>query len=162
MGLKTKAQFVESLRDGRQNFWNGERIDDITVHPRFRVPIEVASSDYAYDDPDLRDIITYQAEDGSLSHRVYQVPRSEEDLHKRMELLRHMSIVGGVTGVFMALLQVVDPLRKVNPAYADNIERMSRTTLISIFVSWNETRMVSSCAAQSCTSPQRQLCMNLS
>lgn len=35
-----------------------------------------------------------------------------------------MSIVGGVTGVFMALLQVVDPLRKINPQYADNIERM--------------------------------------
>lgn len=126
MALKTKAQFVESLRDGRQNFWNGERIDDITKHPRFRVPIEVASGDYAYDDPELRDIITYKTEDGLLAHRVYQLPRSEDDLLKRMELLRHMSIVGGVTGVFMALLQVVDPLRKVNPDYADNIERMYR------------------------------------
>lgn len=124
MGLKTKAQYVESLRDGRENFWNGERIDDITTHPRFRVPIEVASSDYDYDNPERRDIIAYKTEEGDLAHRVYQLPRSEEDLNKRMQLLRNMSIVGGVTGVFMALLQVVDPLRKINPQYADNIERM--------------------------------------
>lgn len=126
MALKTKAQFIESLNDGRENFWNGERIDNILVHPRFRVPIEVASGDYDYDNPERRDIITYRTEDGDLAHRVYQVPRSEDDLNKRMELLRNMSIVGGVTGVFMALLQIVDPLRKVNPQYADNIERMYR------------------------------------
>ncbi|MEN6541828.1 4-hydroxyphenylacetate 3-hydroxylase N-terminal domain-containing protein [Parvibaculum sp.] len=126
MALKTKAQYVESLMDGRENFWNGERIDDITTHPRFRVPIEVAAGDYDYDNLQRRDIITYRTEEGDLAHRVYQVPRSAEDLTKRMELLRNMSIVGGVTGVFMALLQIVDPLRKVNPQFAENIERMYR------------------------------------
>ncbi len=38
MGLKTPEQYVESLRDGRVTYWDGERIDDITTHPRFRVP----------------------------------------------------------------------------------------------------------------------------
>jgi 4-hydroxybutyryl-CoA dehydratase/vinylacetyl-CoA-Delta-isomerase len=126
MPLKTKEEYVRSLKDGRENFWNGERIEDMTVHPRFRVPIEVAAGDYDYDDPERRDIITYRTEEGELAHRVYQLPRSEDDLKKRMELLTNMSIVGGVTGVFMALLQIVDPLRKVNAQFADNIENMYR------------------------------------
>ena len=37
MGLKTPEQYIESLRDGRVTFWDGERIDDITKHPRFKV-----------------------------------------------------------------------------------------------------------------------------
>lgn len=123
MGLKSKEQYVASLRDGRVVFWGGERIEDVTEHRRFRVPIEVALSDYDYDNPARREIITYKGESG-LAHRVYQVPRSDEDLRKRMELMANMSIVGGVTGVFMALLSIVDELRKVKPEYADNIERM--------------------------------------
>ncbi len=124
MGLMTAAQYRESLNDGRVVYWGGEKITDVANHPRFRVPIEVACRDYAYDDPKLRDIITYRAEDGELAHRVYQVPRTTEDLAKRLELGRHMSIVGGVTGVYMALLQVKDRLATVNPRFAANIEAM--------------------------------------
>ena len=39
MGLKTPQQYAESLNDGRVTYWDGERIDDITKHPRFRVPM---------------------------------------------------------------------------------------------------------------------------
>jgi 4-hydroxybutyryl-CoA dehydratase/vinylacetyl-CoA-Delta-isomerase len=40
--------------------------------------------------------------------------------------MRTMSIVGGVTGVYMALMSIVDDLRKVRPDFAENIERMYR------------------------------------
>ena len=88
MGLKTAAEYRASLNDGRVVYWGGEKITDITTHPRFQVPIEVAAKDYAYDDPALRDLITYETEDGSLAHRVYQVPRTTEALEKRIELGR--------------------------------------------------------------------------
>ena len=52
MALKTPAEYVESLRDGRVTYWDGERIDDITNHPRFAVPIAVAAKDYDYDSPE--------------------------------------------------------------------------------------------------------------
>ena len=42
MSLKTPAAYVESLRDGRVTYWDGERIDDIATHPKFRIPIQVA------------------------------------------------------------------------------------------------------------------------
>jgi len=51
MPLKTPAEYVESLRDGRVLYWDGDRIDDVATDPRFRVPLAVASRDYEYDDP---------------------------------------------------------------------------------------------------------------
>ncbi len=126
MGLKTAAEYVESLRDGRVTYWDGERIDDITTHPKFRVPIKVASRDYDRSDAARREVMTYRDEDGGESHRVFQIPRTEADLARRVELMSDMSIVGGVTGVFMALMSVRDAVAEVNPQYAANIERMYR------------------------------------
>jgi 4-hydroxybutyryl-CoA dehydratase/vinylacetyl-CoA-Delta-isomerase len=57
---------------------------------------------------------------------VYQIPRTEEDLRKRLELATTMSMVGGVTGVFMALQAVKDEIAAVNPQYAENIENIWR------------------------------------
>jgi 4-hydroxybutyryl-CoA dehydratase / vinylacetyl-CoA-Delta-isomerase len=126
MGLKTADEYRASLNDGRVIFWGGEKITDITSHPRFRVPIEVACSDYDYANPELGELITYETEDGSKAHRVYQVPRTVEELELRLKLGCQMSIVGGVTGVYMALLQIKDRLAAVNPRFAENIENMYR------------------------------------
>ena len=126
MGLKTPEEYVESLRDGRVTYWDGERIDDITTHPKFRIPIAVAARDYDYADPARREVMSYVTEEGERAHRVFQIPRDEHDLETRIELMHDMSIVGGVTGVFMALMSVKDAVAEVNPQYAANIERMYR------------------------------------
>jgi 4-hydroxybutyryl-CoA dehydratase / vinylacetyl-CoA-Delta-isomerase len=126
MALKTPAEYVESLRDGRVTYWDGERIDDITIHPKFKTPIAVASGDYDYANPARREVMSYRTDEGDVAHRVFQIPRAEADLHRRIELMHQMSIVGGVTGVFMALMSVKDAVAEVNPQYAENIERMYR------------------------------------
>ncbi len=126
MGLMSAAEYRQSLNDGRIVYWGGEKITDVTNHPRFRVPIEVACRDYAYDDPRLSPILTYETETGERANRVYQVPQTTADLAQRLELGKHQSIVGGVTGVYMALLQIRDRLAAVNPQFAANIEAMYR------------------------------------
>jgi 4-hydroxybutyryl-CoA dehydratase/vinylacetyl-CoA-Delta-isomerase len=126
MPLKTKHEYMDSLRDGRVTYWDGEKIADITTHPKFRIPIEVAAGDYDYDDPRKRDILTYTTEEGEVAHRVFQSPQTETDLQARIDLGHHLSIVGGVTGVFMALLNVVDEVAQANPQYARNIVDMYR------------------------------------
>ncbi|WP_280516301.1 4-hydroxyphenylacetate 3-hydroxylase N-terminal domain-containing protein, partial [Chelatococcus reniformis] len=124
MGLKTPEQYIESLRDGRVTYWDGENIADITKNARFKVPLALVANDYKYDDPDLGHLRRYTTEDGSEAHRIYEVPRTAEDLNKRVELLQHTSIGTAVSGVFMALMQVKDAIAEVNPMYAENIERM--------------------------------------
>ncbi|MBV8392925.1 MAG: 4-hydroxyphenylacetate 3-hydroxylase, partial [Alphaproteobacteria bacterium] len=126
MGLKTPQQYVESLRDGRVTYWGGENIADITRHPRFRVPIELTAADYEYDSPELGGLRKYRTEEGGEAHRIYQVPRNEEDLATRIEMMKHTSIGTLVSGVYMALMSVKDEVAQVNPQCADNIERMYR------------------------------------
>jgi 4-hydroxybutyryl-CoA dehydratase/vinylacetyl-CoA-Delta-isomerase len=126
MGLKRPEDYVASLNDGRVTYWDGENIPDITKHARFRVPIAITAKDYEYDDPTLGELRRFKCEDGSYAHRIYQIPRSEEDLAKRVELLAHTSIGSAVSGVYMALMSVKDQVAQVNPQYAENIERMYR------------------------------------
>src|SRR5450631_3519365 len=115
MGLRTPQQYVESLRDGRVTYWDGERIDDITTHPRFRVPIALTAVDYEYDAADYGALRRYRTETGEEAHRIYQVPTSEADLATRVELLQHTSIGTAVSGVYMALMSVKDDVAQVNP-----------------------------------------------
>ena len=126
MGLRTPQHYVESLRDGRVTYWDGERIDDITTHPRFRVPIALTAVDHEYDAPDYGALRRYRTEEGGEAHRIYQVPTSEADLATRVELLQHTSIGTAVSGVYMALMSVKDDVAQVNPQCAANIERMYR------------------------------------
>jgi 4-hydroxybutyryl-CoA dehydratase/vinylacetyl-CoA-Delta-isomerase len=107
-------------------FWGGESIPDITKHPRFEVPIALTARDYEYDDPELGALRRYKTEDGSEAHRIFQIPRSEQDLAKRVELMQHTSIGTLVAGVYMALMSVKDDVAQVNPQCAANIERMYR------------------------------------
>lgn len=124
MGLKTAQQYIDSLNDGRVTYWNGEKIDDITTHPAFRVPIQVAAADYIHDGQARREMMTYTDETGQVANRIFQIPRNEKDLNTRVEMMHELSIVGGVTAVYMALMSVKDAVAEVNPAYAANIERM--------------------------------------
>ena len=126
MGLKTPEQYVESLHDGRVIYWDGERIDDITTHPRFRIPIAITAKDYDYRDAELGELRSYMTEEGGAAHRIFQIPRSAEDLAKRIELLMHTSIGTAVSGVFMALMSVKEQVAQVNPQCGENIERMYR------------------------------------
>ena len=33
MGLRTPAQYVESLKDNRTVYFRGQKVDDVTTHP---------------------------------------------------------------------------------------------------------------------------------
>ena len=124
MGLKSSADYVDSLRDGRVTYWDGERIEDITTHPRFTLPIANTAADYAYDDPERGKILAYETEDGGRAHRIFQIPRTEADLAHRVELMHNISMGTAVTGVFMALMSAKDQIAEVSPQYAANIQRM--------------------------------------
>jgi 4-hydroxybutyryl-CoA dehydratase/vinylacetyl-CoA-Delta-isomerase len=126
MALKTPEEYVASLRDGRVTYWDGERIDDITTHPRFQVPIALTAKDYEYDSPEYGALRRYETEDAAAAHRIYQIPRNEKDLATRVEMMAHTSIGTLVAGVYMALMSVKDQVAQVNPQYAENIERMYR------------------------------------
>ena len=46
MGIRTGAQYRESLRDGRSIYVNGERVRDVTTYPPFQGVVETIASLY--------------------------------------------------------------------------------------------------------------------
>src|SRR5271167_4048909 len=46
MGIRTGSEYVESLRDGRTIYVNGERVRDVTAYPPFRGVIATLASLY--------------------------------------------------------------------------------------------------------------------
>ena len=84
-GLRTGAEYLESLRDGRQVFVDGECVKDVTTHPAFR---EAARSVARLYDiaaaPENRELMTFPSpKTGQPVWRAYQVPKTHEDLRAR-------------------------------------------------------------------------------
>src|ERR1051325_1557479 len=68
----TGAEYIESLRDGRAVYINGERVRDVTTHPAFRNSVRSLARLYdALHDPARRDVLTCPTDTGSggYTHR---------------------------------------------------------------------------------------------
>ena len=79
----TGAEFLESLRDGREVYIYGERVKDVTTHPAFRNAAASAAKLYdALHDAKTKDVLTAPTDTGSggYTHRFFKVARSREDV----------------------------------------------------------------------------------
>src|SRR5437899_1710674 len=79
----TGKEFLESLRDGREVWIYGERVDDVTTHPAFRNPARMLARLYdARPDPAMLPVLTCATDTGSCgyTHRYFLAPASPEEL----------------------------------------------------------------------------------
>src|SRR5438309_7511054 len=79
----TGAEYLESLRDGREIWIYGERVKDVTTHPAFRNTVRMIARLYdALHDPARKPILTKETDTGSggYTHRFYQGSRNADDL----------------------------------------------------------------------------------
>src|SRR6202012_718037 len=79
----TGAEYIQSLRDGREVYIDGERVPDVTLHPAFQNSVRSIARMYdALHDPKLREVLTCPADTGSggYTHKYFRVQRSREDL----------------------------------------------------------------------------------
>jgi 4-hydroxyphenylacetate 3-monooxygenase len=79
----TGAEYLESLRDGREVYIYGERVKDVTVHPAFRNA--AASMAQLYDalhDEKHKAVLTAPTDTGSggYTHKYFKVARSREEV----------------------------------------------------------------------------------
>jgi 4-hydroxybutyryl-CoA dehydratase/vinylacetyl-CoA-Delta-isomerase len=89
MGIKTPEQFKESLRDGRVVYLEGERVADVTTHPKLKTCVETAASDYAMAEmPEYKDLaIVHDKKLNEPISRYFHRPQNSEDLLKRHDLM---------------------------------------------------------------------------
>lgn len=87
---RTGEDYLAALKDGREVWYDGERVKDVTTHAAFRNTVR--SFAHLYDmthDADTRDVLTVVSpETGTRIHHAYQVPRSREDLVARRQAFK--------------------------------------------------------------------------
>src|SRR5919205_113199 len=77
------AEFIESLRDGREVYIYGERVKDVTVHPAFRNTSRMVARLYdALHDDDRSKKILVPTDTGNSgkTHAFFKAPKSLGDL----------------------------------------------------------------------------------
>lgn len=88
----TGAEYIESLRDDRAVFINGERVKDVTTHPAMRNSVRSLARLYdALHDPATKDIMTCPTDTGSggFTHRFFRPARSVDDLIGQQGAIAH-------------------------------------------------------------------------
>ena len=86
----TGAEYLESLRDGREVYIYGERVADVTAHPAFRNAARSIARLYdSLHDPKHKDVLTSPTDtgSGSFTHKFFRVAHSREDLIAQREAI---------------------------------------------------------------------------
>lgn len=88
--MRDGKAFIESLKDGREVWLDGERVKDVTQHPHLRPSIDSIARLYDMQfEAGYRDTLTVpSAETGGAIGRTFQIPRTREDLRARRKATR--------------------------------------------------------------------------
>jgi aromatic ring hydroxylase len=79
----TGAEYLSSLRDGREVYIYGERVQDVTVHPAFRNTARMVARLYdALHDDKRKDklLLPTDTGNGGMTHAYFKAPKSMADL----------------------------------------------------------------------------------
>src|SRR5579863_953246 len=77
--IRTGSQYLDSIRDGREVYINGERVKDVTRDPMFKPLVDIRARIYDMQhEAETRDALTYR--DGDDRHAVANMlPRVHAD-----------------------------------------------------------------------------------
>jgi len=130
--IKTGEQYRESIRDGREVWINGERVEDVPTHPSFKPVIDARARIYDMQhDAATQDIMTYE-DNGERFGIGSRLPYEQKDWQDKRKAVDHvMHDLGGVVtrmgdetvGEMWSLWDGKDILNEIDPRFSDNIER---------------------------------------
>src|SRR5690606_36575306 len=125
--VKDGRQHIESLRDGREVYLNGKRVEDVTTHPAYKNV--VASVGRLFDfhaAPENQELMTFETETGVRANKIWQVTKSYEEMRERRKALESWSelhagfmgrapdhVASCIAGMYMGLevFEAYDPKR---------------------------------------------------
>ncbi len=84
LGAMTGERYIESLKDGRDVWIDGEHVDDVTTHPAFKGIVHEMARIYDLQNTEYRDEMTYVDEaSGVRTSLSWMATKSAEDLKKK-------------------------------------------------------------------------------
>jgi 4-hydroxyphenylacetate 3-monooxygenase len=129
--IRTGQQYRDSIRDGRQVWINGDRVQDVTVHPMFKPLVDIRARIYDMQhDAEHAETMTYLDHGDEVCPIAAKLPKSQEDWHaKRRATDAVLDDVGGIVtrvgdetvGEMWSLYDGQDVLNEVNPEFSANI-----------------------------------------
>ena len=85
-------EYLESLRDGREVYLNGEKIKDVTTHPAYQNSARSYARMYdALHDKELSKKLTTETEYGDRTHKFFKTPKSAQDLLESRDAIAEWS-----------------------------------------------------------------------
>ena len=135
--LRTGKDYIESLRDGREVWIDGEQVQDVPTHPAFAPVVNVRARIYDLArEAGTKDLLTYVDEEtAERCATTSRPPRSREDWRaKRASVDAILDDAGGVVtrvgdetvGEMWSLFDGQDVLNEIDPAFSANITRHVR------------------------------------
>ncbi|MDE0111034.1 MAG: 4-hydroxyphenylacetate 3-hydroxylase, partial [Albidovulum sp.] len=128
--IRTGEEYRESIRDGREVFMDGERVEDVTAHPMFKPIVDIRARIFDMQhDPSTRNVMTVE-QDGEVNAVGNSLPKSCDDWWaKRRATDTVLEEIGGVVtrvgdetvGEVWSLYDGQELLNQVDPRFADNI-----------------------------------------
>jgi 4-hydroxyphenylacetate 3-monooxygenase len=84
--IKSGAEHIASLRDGRAVYLHGQKVADVTTHPAYANAVKTTGRlfDFARQQPEL---MSFAADTGERANRIWQLPTSYEELVSRRKAL---------------------------------------------------------------------------
>ena len=139
--IRTGDEYRESLRDGREVWIDGERVEDITVHPAFKPVVDVRARiyDLAHEEA-TRDVMSFvDEESGERCATGSKAPRTKDDWRdKRRAVDTVLDEIGGIVtrvgdetvGEMWSLFDGQDVLDEIDPRFSAHIKaHVRRATL---------------------------------
>ena len=136
--IRTGRQYRENLRDGREVYVDGERIESVADHPQFKPVVDVRARiyDLAHEEA-TQDAMTYEA-DGERFAIGLKLPEKRRDWRaKRAAVDLALRDIGGVVtrvgdetiGEMWSLWDGADILNEIDDRFGENIERHIHTAI---------------------------------
>jgi len=89
LAIITPEKYIESLKDGRAVYCEGERVEDVTQHPILKICRDWVAMDYVLQqDPRYQDLVTEKNEEGELVSFALMPQRSREDLLRLRDIVQ--------------------------------------------------------------------------
>jgi len=130
--IRTGQEYLDSIRDNREVYINGESVKDVTRHPMLKPLIDIRARIYDMQhEAATRNILSFQQE-GEWQAVANKLPRTQQDWwDKRRATDTVLDAVGGIVtrvgdetvGEMWSLFDGQDVLNEVDPQFSANIRR---------------------------------------
>lgn len=134
MGLRTPEQYKEALKDGREVYYRGELVPDVTTHPIIGTAVNHACIDYQMaEDPRYRDLAVVTDPRAGEYSRYFHIPRNTEDLLQRSRLIAASTREGatlvvlikeiGTDALFALHIVAEEMAKRGKPEYKERVQK---------------------------------------